>query len=444
MCFIQIPLCLNPLSHILYTTLSKCSNKKLKKYKNGLTLAYYDMPELHSVSIGVFVNTGSVNETPKTNGLSHFIEHTMFKGTKRRTAFDIVADTDAMGANINAYTSKTATCYYIQCVDNDFENCADILSDIYFNSVFPADELEKEKGVILEEIAMCNDTPDDLSYEIASTAFYKGHPLARPILGSAKNVKSFTRDDVFRYMDERYTADNTVIAVAGNVCFEKVDEIVEKYFIGNFTRIKSKKRKIDVPETHSVYVKKFKKIEQSNINILFPSTSYNDETFNAVKIFNSAFGFGMSGRLYQHIRERLGLAYSVYSYLSAYKQAGHGMIYLGTNVQNVERALEAVRKEIEEVKRTGLTDDEFLRGKAQIKSAFVFGLETSIGNMNLLGKHALLTGEVADVEELIGKIDAVTPDDVRKAIDVNYDLSKATVGYVGPRIDKNLLDILKN
>ena len=219
---------------------------------------------------------------------------------------------------------------------------------------------------------------------------------------------------------------------------------MEKYFIGNFTRIKSKKRKIDVPETRSVYVKKFKKIEQSNINILFPSTSYNDETFNAVKIFNSAFGFGMSGRLYQHIRERLGLAYSVYSYLSAYKQAGHGMIYLGTNVQNVERALEAVRKEIEEVKRTGLTDDEFLRGKAQIKSAFVFGLETSIGNMNLLGKHALLTGEVADVEELIGKIDAVTPDDVRKAIDVNYDLSKATVGYVGPRIDKNLLDILKN
>ena len=318
------------------------------------------------------------------------------------------------------------------------------MSDIYFNSVFPADELEKEKGVILEEIAMCNDTPDDLSYEIASTAFYKGHPLARPILGSAKNVKSFTRDDVFRYMDERYTADNTVIAVAGNVRFEKVDEIVEKYFIGNFTRIKSKKRKIDVPETHSVYVKKFKKIEQSNINILFPSTSYNDETFNAVKIFNSAFGFGMSGRLYQHIRERLGLAYSVYSYLSAYKQAGHGMIYLGTNVQNVERALEAVRKEIEEVKRTGLTDDEFLRGKAQIKSAFVFGLETSIGNMNLLGKHALLTGEVADVEELIGKIDAVTPEDVRKAIDVNYDLSKATVGYVGPRIDKNLLDILKN
>lgn len=418
--------------------------KKLKKYKNGLTLAYYDMPELHSVSIGVFVNTGSVNETPKTNGLSHFIEHTMFKGTKRRTAFDIVADTDAMGANINAYTSKTATCYYIQCVDNDFENCADILSDIYFNSVFPADELEKEKGVILEEIAMCNDTPDDLSYEISSTAFYKGHPLARPILGSAKNVKSFTRDDVFRYMDERYTADNTVIAVAGNVRFENVDEIVEKYFIGNFTRIKSKKMKIDVPETHSVYVKKFKKIEQSNINILFPSTSYNDETFNAVKIFNSAFGFGMSGRLYQHIRERLGLAYSVYSYLSAYKQAGHGMIYLGTNVQNVERALEAVRKEIEEVKRTGLTDDEFLRGKAQIKSAFVFGLETSIGNMNLLGKHALLTGEVADVEELIGKIDAVTPEDVRKAIDVNYDLSKATVGYVGPRIDKNLLDILKN
>lgn len=140
--------------------------KKLKKYKNGLTLAYYDMPELHSVSIGVFVNTGSVNETPKTNGLSHFIEHTMFKGTKRRTAFDIVADTDAMGANINAYTSKTATCYYIQCVDNDFENCADILSDIYFNSVFPEDELKKEKGVILEEIAMCNDTPDDLSYEI--------------------------------------------------------------------------------------------------------------------------------------------------------------------------------------------------------------------------------------------------------------------------------------
>ncbi|MDD7245456.1 MAG: pitrilysin family protein [Eubacteriales bacterium] len=418
--------------------------KKITKYNNGLTLVYYEMPDVRSAAIGVFVKTGSVNENAKNNGISHFVEHTMFKGTKKRSAFDIVAETDGMGAAINAYTSKTATCYYIQCVDSDFEKSADILSDIFFDSVFPDEELEREKGVILEEIAMCNDTPDDLSYEIATTAFYKGHALSRPILGTKSNVSGFSRDDILKYVGERYTSDNVVISVAGHVCFDKVYDVIGNKFALKFGNAVCGKNKIPLPATQSSYVKKFKKIEQGNVNVLFPSVSYDEPLFNATRIFNSVFGYGMSSRLYQNIRERSGLAYSVYSYLSPYEFTGHSMIYIGTNVANVEKALVAVSSEIDEVRKNGITEEEFSRGKAQIKSGLVFGLESSVGVMNLLGKHAVRTGELADIDALVADIDAVTSADVAEAIAVNFKKENATVGYVGPKIDKNLLDILKN
>lgn len=418
--------------------------KKLTHFENGMTLVYYGMPEIRSISIGVFVKVGSVYENNKNNGISHFIEHTMFKGTERRSAFDIVAECDNIGANINAFTSKTTTCYYCQCVDQDVDKCADILSDIYFNSTFPTEEIEKEKGVVLSEIAMSNDTPDDLVFEITVPAFYKGHPLSRPILGSKANVKNFTKYDIADYIDRHYTADNTYLSIAGNLSYEQAVEIAEKYFIGKFRRLKCSERKIDVADSHSVYVKKIKNIEQGNIVIAFPTYEYTHPLTYATRIFNSAFGYGMSSRLYQQIRENMGLAYSVYSYPSCLIHNGMIYVYLGTDCKDVEKAVRAVRGEIDKVKKDYITNEEFVRGKAQIKSSLIYSVEGSSSVMTNMGRHVLQTGDLLDMDKMIADIDAVTMDDVKTSIDENFDISLATVGYVGPKIDKNLLDILQN
>lgn len=417
--------------------------KKLNRFPNGLTLLYEEMPAVRSISLGVFVRVGSVYEDAKNNGISHFIEHIMFKGTEKRTAFDIVAETDNLGAQINAFTSKTTTCYYIQCVDRDIDKCTEILSDIFFNSVFPEDETEKEKGVVLEEIAMCRDTPDDLVCEAATAAFYKGHPLARPILGSKKNVAAFTRTAVEEYIDKHYTADNTLISIAGNLSYEQAVELINKYFISEFSRLKCRNRKISTADTKTAYVKNIKKIEQGNLAFVFPSVSYKDSLANAARIFNSIFGYGMSSRLYQQIRERMGLAYSVYSYPSMYPDNGYSLIYIGTNTANIEKATLAVRDEILKVKKHGISKEEFLRGKAQIKSSLVFSGESSAGIMTSLGRHAIQTGGLYDIDKIISDIDAVTMDDINLIIDLSFNIEKATASYVGPKFEKNLLDLLQ-
>lgn len=417
--------------------------KKIKKYNNGLTLVYQHAPMVRSVAIGIFVNVGSINENNKNNGISHFIEHMSFKGTKNRNAFDIVKEIDNIGAQINAYTSKVCTCYYSVCVDENTELCAEILSDIYFNSTFPEDEIEREKGVVMEEISMTKDTVDDFCIEMANTAFYKGHPLARPILGTKNNVKSFTQKDLFDYVDKHYTADNTVISIVGNITFAEVENLLNKYFIPEFGAKKAEKSKIGVAKTNSVFVKKFKKVEQSYLVFMFPGISFSDELAGAIKVFNTAFGYGMSSRLFQNIRERQGLAYSVYSYPSFYKDEGYCLIYVGTNVASVEKATVAIRNEIEAVIKDGITKEEFERGKAQIKSAFVFGQESTSNLMMLYGKYASMTGELIDIDSKIEEFDNITKDDIDNVIAKIFDFSKVTASYVGPKCDVDLLKLIQ-
>ncbi len=417
--------------------------EKLIKYPNGLTVAYKFIPTVRSIAIGVFAKVGSVNEDAKTNGLSHFIEHMTFKGTKNRTAFDIVAESDNIGANMNAFTSKTQTCYYMVCVDSDIEKCADILSDMYFNSIFPEDEIEREKGVVLEEISMSMDTPDDLCAELGTMEFYKGHPLARPILGSRKNVQSFTRDAILDFVKTHYTANNTIISVAGNISLEKLQEIIEKYFLTNFANLKCKQKKIQQTSGQLSSVKKVKKIEQSHIAFYFPGVSYTHQYASALKVFNTAFGYGMSSRLFQNIREKLGLAYSVYSYPSFYKENGNLLIYIGTNSASVEKATVAVRKEILKVMETGLTEEEFKRSKAQMRSSLVFGQESTSGVMTTLGRHASLTDEYCDFDKLLKDIDAVSLEDINKVVKQIFDFNCVTASYVGPKCDADLLKLIR-
>ena len=403
-----------------------------KRFDNGLKLIINKMDGFVSVSCGVLVKTGSINESEKDNGISHFIEHVMFKGTKNRTAFEISDHIDRIGAQINAFTSKELTCYYTKSTGEHLENSLEVLSDIYFNSVFDSNELEKEKGVIIEEINMSEDTPEELCLDLLAKSYYGNTGLGQTILGPEKNIKKFTRDDVKRYMDKYYTADNVVISLSGDLDVDKAQELVEKYFAQKF---KSKKcaaqKKAKIVPAQSLY--KSKRIEQTHLGFAMQGFSMHDDKSDAASIANIILGGGMSSRLFQKIREELGLAYSVYSYGSQYKDNGVIEICAGVNTAQRDLAAEAIISEVKKFKKEGVTEQEFLRGKEQIKSAFIMGRESTSSQMLLYGKYLLFLDEVFDVETRLKKLASITLKDVLEVIDGSFDIEKAATATVGSK-----------
>ena len=403
----------------------------IKTFDNGLKLVVVEMKGLLSVACGVLVKTGSANESDKENGISHFIEHTMFKGTKTRSAFEISDFVDSIGGQINAYTSKQMTCYYTHTTKEHFGDSMEILSDIFFNSVFDKTELNKEKGVIIEEINMSEDTPEDLCLDLLSESYFGKSGLGQTILGSAKNVRSFDRDAVHKYMDKYYTADNVVIAIAGNVNVKKAEDLAEKYFARNFARAKSAPQ-AEISTAFPSNLKKTKQIEQTHIGVSMPALSVKDERRDALTIANIILGGGMSSRLFQKIREDLGLCYTVYSYLSCYADTGVLEVYAGVNTESRDLAFQAI---IDEVKRfkDGVTEKEFLRGKEQLKSSLVLGQESVAGQMQLYGRYALLMGKLFDFNARLKNINDIKREDVLAVIDEFFDLEKASTATVGPK-----------
>ena len=405
---------------------------KYKQFDNGLRLVVNNMPGMLSVSIGILVKTGSMNENAVENGISHFIEHIMFKGTEKRTAFEISENIDSVGAQINAFTSKELTCYYTKSTTDHVQTTLDILSDIFFNSKFEKQELEKEKGVVLEEINMSEDTPEEVCLDLLAKGYYGDKGLGQTILGSAKNIKSFNRDDIIKYMDKYYTADNVVISVAGNVDIANIEGLVKEYFADKFTRLKSAKQVDTTPNTPE-HLFKSKKIEQSHIAFAMKGLSINDEKADALAIANIVFGGGMSSRLFQKIREELGLAYSVYSYISSYKDSGVVEIYAGVNTNLRDLAVNAILEQVDVLKKDGITEKEFLRAKAQVKSAFIMGQESTSSQMLLYARYLLLLGQEFDINERIKKLDNVSMQDVRDAIECSFDLSTLASATVGTK-----------
>lgn len=415
---------------------------KLKNFNNGLRLVYNKL-DCFSVSIGIFVKTGCVNETDKENGISHFIEHTLFKGTETRSAFSIADEIEGIGAQVNAYTSKLCTAYYTVSLREHVEKCADILSDIFFNSVFPEDELKKEKGVVIEEINMYEDAPEDACLEQLSTAYYGDHDLGKTILGSKENVSSFTKEMIGDYMKRRYTSDNVVISIAGNIGYDEAVVLVEKYFFDRFSGNKKVgnedfSRRISTP----TYLYKQKSIEQSNLAFAFPCPEMDSNLESAVLLLNGAVGGGMSSRLFQKIREELGLAYSVYSYPSQYTFDGYFCIYLGTNPSMTEKAVVAIGEEIRKLKTGGLTDREISRSRAQLKSAYLMSQESSRAIMNINGKNLLLTGKLLDIDAKIANIEGISSRLVAEAIDYVFDFDRVCASYVGPEDKIPALELL--
>ncbi len=401
-----------------------------KKYSNGLRLVVTKIEGLLSVTAGVLVKTGSINESEEENGISHFIEHTVFKGTTNRSAFDISDNIDSIGAQINAFTSKEMTCYYVKSTSEHLEEGLDVLSDIFFNAVFSKEDLDKERGVILEEINMSLDTPEDLCLDLLAEGYYGNVGLGRTILGPAKNIKRFTKTDVLEYMDKYYTADNVVISLAGNVDIDTADKLVEEYFASRFTRLTSGLQ-YDKTATQVKNLVKSKKIEQAHIAFSIPTVKLGDDDSDALNIVNTVFGGGMSSRLFQKIREDLGLAYTVYSYLSQYKYSGVLDIYAGVSLDARDKAAQAIIDEIKNLRTGGITEKEFNRGKEQIKSAFIMGQESTASQMLLFGKNLLFLNKEFDFSERINKIDSVTLDDAKTVIDRYFDLSKMSSATVG-------------
>ncbi|MBR7160634.1 MAG: insulinase family protein [Clostridia bacterium] len=413
-----------------------------KQFDNGLRLVHQEITHINSVSIGVLVGAGSVYENNKNNGISHFIEHMLFKGTNTKTAQDIVNLIENFGGKINAYTSKETTVYYTVSLSDNVKDCMEVLSDIYFNSTFTQEQMDREKEVVKEEIKMCEDTPDDVCFELLSEIMYEGHPLSRAILGTNESVDGITREDILEYMTNRYCADNTVISVVGNITFEDVIKMVEEYFDANFKNEKSTKIVVKNTKIKPKYSKKIKSIEQSNICIGFNSLPYDHEDEFVLQAMTSILGGSMSSRLFQLIREELGLAYSVYAYPSSYKDNGYIAIYLGTSPAKVDLAINEVGKLCRNFIKEEISDEELMRSKAQLKSAFLMGRESSKSVMLTYGKFLLMTNRLFDFDEKIQQIDSISKEDIFRVANNLLKIEEASISYVGPDTSSNLFEVL--
>ncbi len=408
------------------------------RFPSGLRLAYKYSPAVRSVGIAVMTAVGSGNENDKNNGISHFIEHMYFKGTEDKTSFEIVEYVDGIGAQINAFTSKQTTCFYTLSIDTEAENCLKILSEILFKSTFDKEEMEREKGVVLEEISMCEDDNSDLVLDMLAEGYFGANPLGRTILGERENVKNFTRDDLIDYIGKNYCAESSVVSIVGNIAFDKAKELVEKYFEGKFASNCKRNWHDKRHNTEKSVLYKYKDIEQSNIAIAFPSFEYDSKLSMAEALVNTIVGGGMSSRLFQEVREKRGLAYNVYTYNSSYINNGVLSLYIGTNVESVKKAVDCSLELIEELRKNGLTKKELDRGIAQLKGNYVLGQESNGVMMRVNAKNVLFTDKIFDIDEKLKEIDAITLDQTREVIDYTYDLSKASLAYVGKKPDCDL------
>jgi predicted Zn-dependent peptidase len=388
----------------------------VNKYQlqNGLRVMIEPIPTCRSVSFGIWVKTGSRNESPEDNGISHFVEHMLFKGTHRHSAKEIADRFDGIGGNVNAFTSKEYTCYYAKVLDQHLPIAVDILSDMFFESQMADTELAKEKNVILEEISMYEDTPDDTVHDLASRAALGDHPLAYSILGTADRLAPMDPQDLRRYMTQRYRTENTVISIAGNVG-EEVLELIEKHF-GRFD-VKGTDTELEVPTFRSGSLFHRKKTEQNHLCLTFPGCSIADPKLYAMILLNNTIGGGMSSRLFQEIREKRGMAYSVYSYHTSYADSGLFAVYAGTAPKQTRDVYDLTMEVLQEVKDTGMSEAELSRGKEQLKGNLILSLESTSSRMNRLGKNELMLGRHYTLDEMIERIDRVSMDDINSMMD---------------------------
>ncbi len=403
---------------------------KKKLLDNGLRLVYEKIPYVRSVSVGVWVGTGSRNENTKNNGISHFIEHMLFKGTANRSAKQIAESIDAIGGQINAFTGKECTCYYTKTLDSHLNVSLDVLSDMLFNSKFANGDIKVEKKVVVEEIGMYEDSPEELVHDIFSEMVWSGNSLGYPILGTQECIDRFDRKMINQYMLETYTPDNTVISVAGNFNEDELIENVKKYF-GHWKNDKVYNKNYSPAEYKTDRIIREKDTEQVHLCMGFKGIEHGDDKIYSLLALNNIFGGGMSSRLFQKIREEKGLVYSIYSYPSTYKTAGLFVIYAGMNPEYLQTVIDLSKKEIDLLIKKGVSKDELNKSREQMKGNFILGLESTNSRMNSIGKAELMLGRINTPEEVLQKMDNVTMDNIYEVIDMVFNYDNLSISAVG-------------
>ena len=394
---------------------------KVKNLKCGIRMVLEEIPYVQSVSLGIWVRAGARDESRELSGVSHFIEHMMFKGTEKRTAKEIAEDTDRISGQMNAFTGKEATCYYIKTLSSNAESAAEILSDMFMHSKFDKKEMAREKKVIYEEMKMVNDSPEDVAHDTICELVFKNNPLAKSILGTQSSLRGISRDMLKKYIEDEYTKDSVVVAVSGNFDEDAVCAVFEKE-LGGLKDKKLLKAYEEAPYKPS-YKVIVKDIEQSHICLGTRGVKIDDDLYYALSLLSNIFGGTMSSRLFQNIREQKGLAYSVYSHMSSFSDMGYFNIYAGVAHNKIEAALLGIKGEISSLKNNFVTEDELSMAKEQLKGNYIFGQENINSRMFSAGKKMLILGRTFTMEEVIEEIDSVTMDEIRAAAEIISDIS---------------------
>ena len=382
----------------------------------GLRVISEAVPGVRSVAFGVWVGVGSRDETPALAGASHYLEHLLFKGTRRRDALTIAAELEAVGGELNAFTAKEYTCYYARVLDDDLPLAVDVICDMVTSSLVAARDVDGERGVILEEIAMHDDDPGDAVHDIFAAAVWPGSPLGRPVLGTVESITAMSRPSIAGYYRRRYRPDNLVIAAAGNVDHAALVRLVKRGFAGvpldDGAEPLAARIGGAAPAFAPAKAVVARPTEQANLILGSPGIARRDDRRFALGVLNAALGGGMSSRLFQEVREKRGLAYSVYSFTSHYADTGLVGVYAGCAPKKAREVLDICREQLHLVGASGLTPEELERGKGQMRGGLVLGLEDTGSRMSRLGKAELVYGELMTVDEILAAIDAVTLDDV--------------------------------
>ena len=407
---------------------------KCQTLENGLTIIGEEIPYLKSISLGIWVKAGSIIETKENSGVSHFIEHMLFKGTKNRSSKELAREIDNLGGILNAFTSKECTCFYVKLLDEHIDIGIDVLSDMIINSCFDKKDIEKEKSVILEELKMYEDSPDDLSYDLLLENIYKDHSLGMNILGDRNTLKNFKRENILDYYNKYYVPNNSVISICGNFNFE---EIVEK-IKDKFKTWEAKEASINTtePKFNPCIIKKNKDIKQVNLAInLKAIPMINDREVYALSVVNNVFGGSISSRLFQKIREEKGLVYSIYSSQTLYQECGELGIFASTSNENVEEVYKLILDEIDLIRNEYISLQEIHESKEQLKGSYMLDRESTSSRMMSNGKNLLMRNKVDDEQDIIDYINNVEYQDVVEIIEKVFNKENIGVCIVGKDVE---------
>jgi len=397
---------------------------------NGIKIITEAMPHVRSVSVGIWINAGSRRETPEQNGVCHFIEHMLFKGTSNRSAEEIARSVDSIGGNLDAFTAKELVCYNTKVLDEHLPFAVDILSDLVLNPLFREEDIEKEKGVILEEIKMDADNPDYLVHEIFSADFWKDHPLGKPILGTRETVKRFDHQMIRNYYQGIYSPASLLITAAGNLTHQRLVELASR----RFAELKpaSPLEPQAAPATHArISLRSKKDLEQVHVCLGVPSYPIRHEERFTCYVLNTVLGGGMSSRLFQNIRERQGLAYAVFSELNPYTDTGCLSVYAGTSLESARRVVESVLKEFAELKQNQVAAEELRRAKDHLKGSLMLSLESTSSRMSNLARQEMHFGRFFTLDELAASIEAVTAEGVQRVAQTFFSQKQIALTVLG-------------